>query len=218
MLSSKIKMEKKDKVTDEEFLSHFRKDDKLRPVITLVFYYGKRPWDAGRDIYDMLELNMDDQTTEVMKKYIANYHINLVDAERIDNLEKFQTDLQLILEMLKYRNQKDDLVKYIERHKDYFGELDLETYQAVKVFLNSEKQLKKIEEKDGEVIDMCKARDDLYEEGKVEGKEEGIKAFILDNLEEGIKRERIIQKLEKRFSLSREQAAVYFEKFSEGEE
>ena len=54
------------------------------------------------------------------------------------------------------------------------------------------------------------------EEGLEEGLQEGIRAFILDNLEEQIPKERILSKLERRFSLTLEQAKEYFEKYAEG--
>ena len=54
------------------------------------------------------------------------------------------------------------------------------------------------------------------EEGLEEGLQEGIRAFILDNLEEQIPKERILSKLERRFSLTPEQAKEYFEKYAEG--
>lgn len=43
-------------------------------------------------------------------------------------------------------------------------------------------------------------------QGIAEGRTQGIEAFILDNLEENIPRGRIIDKLIRRFSLSREDA------------
>lgn len=48
-------------------------------------------------------------------------------------------------------------------------------------------------------------------EGIGRGIEQGIKAFILDNLEERKTEEEILMKLEKRFSLSREKAKYYFD-------
>ena len=50
--------------------------------------------------------------------------------------------------------------------------------------------------------------------GHSEGVEEGIKAFILDNIEENIPKERIIEKLQRRFDLSEEQAVEKYEKYS----
>ncbi len=53
----------------------------------------------------------------------------------------------------------------------------------------------------------------IFKQGVKEGREEGIKALILDNLEEGIPQERILLKLQKRFGLDEERAKAYFEEF-----
>lgn len=47
-----------------------------------------------------------------------------------------------------------------------------------------------------------------------QGREEGIEALILDNLEEGKTEPEITVKLEKRFSLSPEEAAMYLQKYA----
>lgn len=47
-----------------------------------------------------------------------------------------------------------------------------------------------------------------------EGMERGIEALVLDNEEEGVTPERIVKKLQKRFSLTKEQATGYLKKFS----
>ena len=57
--------------------------------------------------------------------------------------------------------------------------------------------------------------DSILEEGRQEGREEGIQALILDYLEEGFLKEKIITKLQKRFSLTKEQAEEYFYQFNE---
>ena len=60
---------------------------------------------------------------------------------------------------------------------------------------------------------MCKAFEDHYKSGVEEGKNigfrQGIRAMIQDNLEEGKTTESIAGKLQKYFSLSREEALGY---------
>lgn len=51
------------------------------------------------------------------------------------------------------------------------------------------------------------------ETGMETGKEMGIRALILDNLEEGVPKERIIKKLTLRFSLKESDARVYYERY-----
>ena len=49
-------------------------------------------------------------------------------------------------------------------------------------------------------------------EGRAEGRAEGIEALILDNMESGLTREAILEKLTKRFGLKAERAEEYYEK------
>ena len=67
----------------------------------------------------------------------------------------------------------------------------------------------------------------VYDQGKEAGEqigmkrgielgiEQGIEVFILDNLEESIPKERIIEKLQKRFELSQTKAESYVEHYME---
>ncbi len=50
-------------------------------------------------------------------------------------------------------------------------------------------------------------------EGRREGRLEGIKVMIIDYLEEGFPAQRILEKLEKRFGLTTEEAQSYFEQY-----
>ena len=79
----------KAELTEEEFLSKFRKEDKLYPVISLVFYYGLTPWDASVDLYGMFMQNNLFEKSELLKKYVSNYRLNLIDAGNIENIQKF---------------------------------------------------------------------------------------------------------------------------------
>ena len=62
-------------------------------------------------------------------------------------------------------------------------------------------------------------RKEGLEEGKKEGMEQGlargIEALILDNLEDGTSKERILEKLQKRFNLNPEQAQLYYDKYAQ---
>lgn len=57
-------------------MSGLRRDDKLYPVITLVFYYGEA-WDAAAELHDMFAVQ-EQLGKGLLEKYVSNYHINLV--------------------------------------------------------------------------------------------------------------------------------------------
>lgn len=97
--------------------------------------------------------------------------------------------------MLKYRNKKDELKNYMEQNRAYFGNIDIETYQALREFLHSEKMLKDITDSRKEVrIDMCQALEELYsegieegrEEGRIQGQKEGITTVVVNMLKNGL--------------------------------
>ena len=64
-----------------------------------------------------------------------------------------------------------------------------------------------------EVTHMSGLGQSVFEDGR----EEGIQALVLDNLEEGTSKERILAKLQKRFELAREKAEYYYDKFAREE-
>lgn len=40
-----------------EFLSHIKKTDRIMPIINLVLYCGKTPWDGPKSLYDMMGID-----------------------------------------------------------------------------------------------------------------------------------------------------------------
>lgn len=181
------------KVSDAEFLSHFRKEDKLTPVITLVFYYGTEEWDGSRNLHEMLNM---EGINENIKKYIPNYPIHLVTPDGVIDKELFRTDLQQIFGMLECRGDRKRLEEYLAKEREFFSQVDYISAKAIGSFLGSEAIVNKmIEKQREEKIDMCKAIDDIYNEGIGRGIEQGIEqgkeALIKAALDKGSKPESI---------------------------
>ena len=91
----------------EEYLSRFRKEDRIYPVITLVFYYDVKKWDGAVELYDMFRLDASLKKEILIKDYLPNYKINLLDAGSVEDVSRFRTDLQQVFGMLKYRGKKN---------------------------------------------------------------------------------------------------------------
>ena len=215
--------EEKQKMTAPEYLSKWKKDDRLVPVITLVFYYDTEQWDGSTDLYGMLQWGAGEADQELIKKYVPNYQINLVDAGNLEHLERFQSDLQEIL-----GGNKKELLDYMNKREAYFRNVDEETYQVMREFLHSEKMLKeKVERMEGkETVDMCKALEELYNDGVEQGIEQGRKQGIEQGIEcgmfrgtieimkeFGISMEEAIERIMKKFEITKEQAEKEVEKY-----
>lgn len=170
-----------------------------------VFYYGSDPWDGPQDLYDMFRLEGSEEEKVVLEKYLPNYKINLVDAERMNEQEikYFSEDLQVILTMLKYRHEKNELKEYINKQKRYFQNVDYETSQVIKVFLNMKSIPGETDERKVNV-NMCEALEEMYNDAIKEGMEAGTKKKLI---------EQVMKKVKK--GLSAEKIADIFEEDTE---
>lgn len=96
------------KLSQEEFLSGFRKGDKLIPVITAVVYFGADEWNAPMSIHDMLSVS-----DERYLRYVPDYKINLIAPARIgdedfasrDHKGKFHTGFGTLMQVIKHQNE-----------------------------------------------------------------------------------------------------------------
>ena len=77
-------------------------------------------------------------------------------------------------------------------------------------------ELERVKERIGMTILGQMLFEDGVQEGMQKGMQKGIQALILDNLEEGTAKEKIIEKVSRRFSLGKEDAAAFYQKFAPG--
>ncbi len=75
--------ERKNLQGNDEYLSRMKKKDTIAPVITLVIYYGREPWDGMLDLYGMMNLEEEDP----LLSCVNNYKINLFDYH---NYQRYQ--------------------------------------------------------------------------------------------------------------------------------
>ncbi|WP_075717816.1 Rpn family recombination-promoting nuclease/putative transposase [Roseburia sp. 499] len=158
--------------TGSELLSGMKKEEKFCPVLSLVVYYGKEPYDGATNLREMLEWT---EETNELAKYIPDYQINVFDYHNQKNFGEFHTELQLLFEFLRYASDKDALKKLLaDRKKDYYN-VDNETYQMIAMLTNSKELLEYSEEHENEEgKDMCQAIKEMIEDGRAEGIAEGI--------------------------------------------
>lgn len=153
----------RDYISDDEFLSGFAKSDQITPVITITLYLGLKPWDGPKKLTDMMK-NVD----SALLPYVSDYNINLVDPGKITDFTKFNTELRQLLEVLHNASDKNKL-RNIMRTDKSFKSLGRETVEMINTFAGTNI---KIDEKE-EVVDMCKAWDDMIQDGVKEGERKG---------------------------------------------
>lgn len=162
-----------------EYLSGFYKEDRIRPVITLVVHFGADEWDGPLSLYDMMDLK-----NERLLEYVQDYRIFLIDPYKLTNedLEKFSSSLGDVLGYIKYSKDKKALSKFLNDNQVMIMDND-----AARVIRDVTNTPIYVPDGKGE-IDMCKAVRDMIDEskqegiavGKAEGKAEGKLITLID--------------------------------------
>ena len=181
-----------------EFLSGFYKDDRLIPVITLVIYFGADKWNAPRSIYDMFEIK-----DKRILSFVTDYHINLIAPYELDGekAERLHSNLKEVLLYIKNSNDKEKLRDLVQSDKK-FSRLERDAVDIINVFTNSKLKINDNQE----VVDVCKALLDIKEEGRLEGRLEGIIPVIEMCKEFKVSYSDTIKRVSLKFKLTEEEA------------
>jgi len=160
----------KDKMTSAEFLSNFKKTDRLTPIVTLTLYWGADEWDAPTHLHQMFG-EMD----EYLKQFIPDYHINLVAPNQIQNFEKFKTELGQTLEFIKYSADTPHFKMMLSKLKNQ--KLSNETVSVINLFTGAKIKLNEKEE----VTDVCLAIEEIKQEAVLEATQKVTQQISIKN-------------------------------------
>lgn len=192
-----------------EYLSHFGKRNKLKPVITLVIYFGDKEWDAPTSLYEMF-----DDIDPRISRFAADYKINLIcpltmDPEKLLHLTSEFKEAMLFLNA---SNDEEKMSKLMGKGGN-FRKISRDTAFMLKAVAGVEFPINEREEQ----VDMCVAIQSMMDkserkgivigiaEGRIEGAIEILRSL---NLSDDV----IKDKIQSQFALSDEEAAAYLEK------
>lgn len=197
---TRIHAEKKDWNSSDEFVSGFAKEDRLKPVITLVVYYGKKPWDGARDLHGLLNITED---LEPYLDLIENYKIHLLEVRQITDFSGFSDELKRVFGFVKYQSDKEELKKYMEEYAELFEEVPEEDCEAIQVLADSKKLQKRIvDNREGKVTYMCKAIKDWEEENIAIGERQGKDKLLLSIVSKKITKGKTIPEIAETLEMS----------------
>lgn len=168
-IKNSIKASLQGKLSPGEYLYSFKKDSKLRPIVTLVLYYGKEEYQGATDLHGMMDFT---DIPEDWKDMVSNYKVNLIDIRRCENFDMLQTDVKTVFELIR---DSTDEEKWNEKVNETV-ELDKDALAVVAAYTNM-KNVETLMEKyetEGGSVNMCQAWDDHFESGKKAGVELGV--------------------------------------------
>lgn len=163
-------------------ISYYTKEigdsQKLKPVISLVLYYGTDDWDAPRSLVDLLDI--PEEWRKRLEPLIADHPIRIIHlaAQDEETRKKYQSDFRHIVDYLAYVRNKER-----QKLKEYMGDKrrkvahPMEYLDLMHAFTNDsryEKIAENLQEngKESEEINMCIMLDMLEESGIEKGRRE----------------------------------------------
>ena len=195
---------RKDLETRDEFLSRLKKEERLHPMITLTVYYGEKRWDGPCSLRDMV-VEMPASVAEVFSDYKMNLLEVLDSGKYRFNNREVRTVFDIMREI--FAGRFDEIRK---KYKDVrIG------YELLRVIgkMTGSKEIMEMSESKG-VEDMCTALEELKEQGRQlgvqEGRQEGkIYGAIAVYRDFDMPEEEIAKKLQMKFGVTPEEAAQY---------
>ena len=199
----------KDLKTSEEFLSKFKKTDRLHPMISLCIYYGETEWDGPTSLTEMLEI------PEELKELVPDYKLNLVQLRKSEHLCFQDPDVAVVFDVSRaIYEQNYEKINTVYREKSIASELGM-VIGAITASQKLIDQALKSEQKGGQIY-MCKALEELRQEGIQLGEKRGIQAGIMANIRTckkfQISKAATIENIMQEFSLPEDVAVKYVEK------
>lgn len=185
---------------EDEYLSRMKKTDRFMPVITIVVYYGEKPWDGAISLHGMLDIPSE------MESFVNDYRMLLVEARQNDltfhniNNRAFFHMLKVILDKSIPRDEaKKKVIDYAREHN-----ADKKVIMTVAGAANCRIDYHALSMKGD--IDMCTLFDEIAKEGEVKG-------IIETGLDFGLSENDILERLQRKLNLSLQMAQEYLRMF-----
>ncbi len=176
------RVRKMQRLSRAEWLSGFRKTDRLYPCITLVLYYGEN-WDGARSLHELLDFT---DIPPKLRAYINDYPIHVFEIRKLEDMAVFKTDLKQIFEFIKYSSDKRKL-RHLVQNDPAYQELDEDAYDmAVQYTGATELIAVKKDYENGGKVNMCKALTEMLADERQEGIEQGKENALFSLVSKGL--------------------------------
>jgi Flagellar biosynthesis/type III secretory pathway protein len=168
-----------------EFICGLPKGTRLIPVIDIVIYWGQDVWDGPRSLRDM-----QGPIPPELAAFVQDYKLNLVVPAELDDglLDRLGISLKAVLGAAKHQGNRAELTSWARRAHLLHQVLDEET-MAVMNALGGKRDVPLFSAEEGRDT-MCKAYDEMFEDGKREGRTKGLEEGLSKGLEKGRNEER----------------------------
>lgn len=148
------------------------------PIITIVILFQDQTWNGPKSIHEMLNT-----TDPAVLKYVQDYKIHVIAPADMteDELRKFQSSMREVLNFIKYSKDKRKLAQIMQADAERFKHMERKAVQLLNLVTGAEMEM----DEEEEVVNMCKAIQDMRKEEREIGQQEGKTQIIQSMLAHG---------------------------------
>ena len=195
----------------DDFMYRFGSADRVKPILNLVLYWGKKKWERPHSLREMMGDISD--LPEELRQLAGDYKVHIIPMREIpeEALQEMDSDLKYVLGIMKRSHSSREYGAYIRENREYFSRIPRSALDVIDACTNLKgiwEHLRFVREegKKEEETDMCyaltqmrrEAKEEGIKEGIKEGKREGIKEGKKEGIKEGILRRLVTQVCKKR--------------------
>lgn len=113
------------------------RSQQLLPVLSLVLYFGERPWTGPVDLLSMMPNRVKDHLL------FQNYRMNLIDVRRMDEnrIGELPSELAFFFKTLQTMLDGEKFSKFLAQDANAFSRLSVETRAALQAFFDGEEEV-----------------------------------------------------------------------------
>ena len=165
---------------EDDFKYHYRKRDRIVPVLNLMLYWGTQEWERPLCLRDM----MSDITPlpEKLQNLAGDYNVHMVCMLSIpeEKLLEMDSDLKYVLGIMKHTRSRKKYENYIWKNKEFFQRIPKSAVDVIDACTN----IKDIRESldfvlnpatGEEETDLCKALTDIKKHAERQGIKQGLR-------------------------------------------
>lgn len=177
--------------TEDDFKYHYKRGDRLEPILNLMLYWGTKKWEGPLSMGDMMK-DMS-PLPETIRRLAGDYRVHMIPMRFIpeDDLQQMDSDLKYVLGIMKHTASRKQYERYIRENGEYFSQIPRSAVDVIDVCTN----IKDIRgclrytlnpESGEEETDMCKALEDIKKDARKQGVKQGVRMTLFSLVEDGL--------------------------------
>lgn len=174
---------------EDDFLYHYKEGDRIKPILNLMLYWGKKRWERPLSLREMTE---DIPALPLKLQQLAgDYKMHIIYMRQIPDeaLRDMDSDLKYVLGIMKCTKSLKKYAAYIRENREFFSRIPKSAVDVIDACTNIKDIRKHLEfvtneNKGEEEADMCYALKQIQKKAEKKGRRRGKRQGIQQGIQQ----------------------------------